>query len=77
MLTVDEVCRDFFAHLTPAKFIRKAVTGEITLPVVRMDSSVKAARAVHLSDLADYLDDRRAAARSELEQIGWAGDGSA
>ena len=68
MLTVDEVCRDFFAHLTPLKFLRKTVTGEIKLPVVRMDASQKAARAIHLPDLADYLDERRAAAKKELAQ---------
>ena len=69
MLSVEEVCRDFFQHLTPLKFLRKTVTGEIGLPVVRMDGSLKAARGVHVSDLADYLDERRAAARREIEAI--------
>ena len=68
-IPIEEVCRDFFAHLTPMKFIRKTVTGEITLPVVRMDNSMKAARAIHLSDLADYLDERRAAAKKEMAQL--------
>ncbi len=69
ILTLDEVCRDFFAHLSPDKLIRKVRAGEFALPVIRMDESQKTAKGVHLSDLADYLDERRAAAKKELAQI--------
>jgi len=69
VVPVAEVCRDFFAPLTLDKFLRKASAGDIALPIVRMESSQKAAKGVHLSDLADYLDGRRAAAKKELAAI--------
>ena len=69
ILPVETVCRDYFPHLAPEKFIRKCAQGEIQLPLVRMEGSQKAARGIHLQDLADYLDARRAAAKRELEQM--------
>ncbi len=69
-IPLDEVCRDFFAHLTPEALLRKTAAGDIRLPVVRTDSgSQKTAKGVHLSDLADYLDERRAAAKKDLAQL--------
>lgn len=69
IVPLDEVCRDYFAHLTPDKLVRKVAAGDIRLPVVRMEASQKAAKGVHLSDLADYLDKRRDDARRELSAI--------
>ena len=70
LIPLDEVCRDFFAHLTPEGLARKASLGEVRLPIVRMDAgSQKSAKGVHLSDLADYLDERRAAAKKDLAQF--------
>ena len=69
VIPAEEVCRDFFSHLTPAKFIRKCNEGDIKLPVMRMDASAKTARGVHLVDLAAYLDERRAAALKETAQL--------
>ena len=57
------------SHLTPAMFLRKTGTGEIALPVIRMEASQKAAKGVHVDDLADYLDTARKAAKKELEQL--------
>lgn len=62
VIPVADVCRDYFTHLTPEKFIRKADAGEIPIPLVRMERSQKAARGVHLTDLAAYLDLQRAEA---------------
>ncbi len=73
VIPAEEVCRDFFSHLTPAKFIRKCNEGDIKLPVMRMDASAKTARGVHLVDLAAYLDERRAAAVKEAGQLARAG----
>jgi len=56
IIPVDRVCSDFFCHLTPEKFIRKVVAGEIVIPLVRMEGSQKAAKGVALVDLAAYLD---------------------
>lgn len=69
VIPLDDVCRDYFSHLTPVEFVRRATAGEIAIPVVRMTSSQKAARGVHLGDLAKWIDARRAAAQKECDQI--------
>lgn len=69
IIPLDDVCRDYFSHMTPAQLTRKATAGEIDLPIVRIETSQKAARGVHLQDLADWIDTRRAAARKECDQL--------
>jgi len=69
VIPADIVCRDYFRHLDPLKFCRKAEAGEIRIPIVRMEPSQKSAKGVHLSDLAAYLDQAREAAIKELAQI--------
>lgn len=69
VIPVDSVCRDYFSHLTVAQFTRKASAGELKIPMVRMEPSQKCAKGVHLQDLADYLDARRAEAQKELRQL--------
>lgn len=69
IIPVELVCRDFFSHLTPAKLVQKISAGDIALPLVRIESSQKSAKGVHLSDLADYLDARAEAARKELRDL--------
>jgi len=69
IISVDDVCRDYFTHLTPEKFLRKVGLGEIVLPVVRVEASQKCYKGVHIQDLADYLDGRREAAWKELRQL--------
>lgn len=70
VIPVDLVCKDFFSHLTPDKFVRKVSLGEIKIPLMRMEASQKCAKGVHINDLAAYLDKCRAAAIKEAEQIG-------
>lgn len=41
----------------------------MAIPMVRMENSQKCAKGVHLQDLADYLDERRAAAVKECLQL--------
>ena len=73
VIPVATVVRDYFSHLTPDKFLRKVALGEITIPLLRIEAGPqKAARGVHTNDLAQYLDDRRAAAIKEAKQL--AGD---
>lgn len=67
--TAEEVCRDYFGHLDTPKFVRKVDAGEIDLPLLRIEDSVKAARGVQLVDLAAYLDDRAAEARALNDRI--------
>jgi hypothetical protein len=69
VVPLDQVCRDFFGHLTVAKLLRKALRGDIALPIVRIETSQKAHRGVHLVDLAAYIDKRRAAAVKECHQL--------
>jgi hypothetical protein len=69
LVPLDIVCRDYFRHLTPDKLARKVLAGEINLPIVRMEGSQKAAKGVHINDLAAYLDRQTEAARRECEQL--------
>lgn len=70
VIPVSVVARDYFPHLSTDKFLRKAVLGEIKLPIVRIDPGTqKGAKGVHLTDLAQYLDDRRDAAIKEAKQM--------
>lgn len=69
LIPLELVCRDYFQHLTPTQFARKATDGEIDLPVVRIETSQKAAKGIHINDLAKWIDDRRAAAQKECDQL--------
>lgn len=69
IIPIERVCQDYFAHLTPEKLIRKAGTGEIDLPITRIEGSQKAAKGVHLTDLAAYLDAQRAKAVAENDKL--------
>jgi Pyocin activator protein PrtN len=69
VIPVEDVCRDYFSHLDVGKFIRKVNEGNLKIPMVRMEDSLKCAKGIHLQDLADYLDERRAEAKKELKQV--------
>ena len=69
IVPLEQVCRDFFGHLTVEKLLRKALRGDLALPIVRIETSQKAQRGVHLVDLAAYIDKRRAAAIKECQQL--------
>lgn len=69
VIPLDLVCRDFFQHLTPSNFVRKSLAGEIQIPVIQIEASQKATRGVHLSDLAQWIDSRRAVAQAEVARI--------
>lgn len=69
LIPIDEVRAAFFPHLDADNLTRKLTRGEIPLPVVRADRSQKTARSVHLQDLAEYLDNQRAAAVRERNQL--------
>ncbi|MER8476719.1 pyocin activator PrtN family protein [Mesorhizobium sp. M1163] len=70
IIPLDEVRRDFFSHLTVPKFLRKLSSGDIALPLMRIETSQKCAKGVHLQDLADYIDRRRQVAQREFSQMG-------
>lgn len=70
VIPLDRVCRDYFPNIKQSVLERKIVLGEIRLPLVRMDhTSQKTAKGIHLNDLAEFIDARRAAAQKELETM--------
>jgi hypothetical protein len=69
VVPLEAVCRDYFRHLTVEKLLRKLLAGQIALPVVRIENSQKAARGVHLADLAAYIDRQREKALKESRQL--------
>lgn len=70
IIPLSDVCNDYFQHLSPTEFARKATNGDIALPVVRIDAgSGKTAKGVALVDLAQWIDERTAAAREECRQL--------
>ncbi len=73
VVPVEFVCRDYFRHLTVEKFIRTVLSGDIELPIVRMEKSKRVARGVMLTDLAAYLDRQAEAARKECKQLSRSG----
>ncbi len=67
---LELACKDYFAHLTTRHFIEKAAKSDIKIPIVRMEaSSQKAARGVHIDDLANWIDAQREAATKELKAM--------
>lgn len=66
---LEMVCHDYFSHLTPSHFARQATDGEIDVPVVRIETSQKAAKSIHINDLAAWIDARHAAAVKECDQL--------
>jgi len=69
IVPLEEVQKAFFPHLSVEKLLRKALRGDLPLPIVRIERSQKSARGVHLSDLAEYIDKRRDAAIKECKQL--------
>ena len=37
IISLEQVCADYFTHLTPLVFQRKVLAGEIKLPITRLD----------------------------------------
>jgi hypothetical protein len=69
IIPLERVCTDYFSHLTPEKMKLKVAAGDIDLPLVRLESSQKSARGVHLNDLAAYLDAQHLKAKTEHAKL--------
>lgn len=69
IVPLEKVRADYFPHLSMDQFLRKIGAGEIKPPVVRAEASKKAAKGIHLEDLAAYLDARWDAAQRELKAM--------
>ena len=59
IIPLNQVCKDYFTHLTTDMFQRKVMAGQIRIPITRLESSQKSAKGVHITDLAAYLDSQR------------------
>lgn len=60
------VVAEKFLNLTPAYADKKAALCELPFPTYRDDSSQKAPRMVHISDLAEWIDKQRDKSKKEL-----------
>jgi hypothetical protein len=69
VIPLERVCADYFNHLTPEKMKMKVAAGQIRLPITQIEASQKAARGIHIQDLAAYIDARHAEAVEELEKL--------
>ncbi|MFL9976051.1 pyocin activator PrtN family protein [Paraburkholderia graminis] len=69
IIPIGEVCKEYFPHLSTNKLLEKIGTGDIALPLVRIEKSLQAAKGVYVQDLAEYIDARRAAAVKERNQL--------
>lgn len=67
IIPIHKIQEGFFHHLSLTKLLRKINDMQIALPIVRMEPSQKSAKGVHIEDLANYLDERRAEAIREFE----------
>ena len=63
------LCVGITSHTSPSRVLRKVLAAEISLPIVRMESSQKSAKGIHINDLAAYLDKQHEAALKECEQL--------
>ncbi|MEQ3677117.1 pyocin activator PrtN family protein [Pseudophaeobacter sp.] len=68
VVSADDVRQDYFGGMNREVFLKKVDSGEIPLPLTRLGSGQKAAKCVHIADLAQYIDACALQARKELKQ---------
>lgn len=68
-IPVEEVRREYFAHLDLDGLLRKISQGAIRLPIVRADKNRRTARFISMVDLAMYLDTQMEEGRRKYEEI--------
>lgn len=69
IISIEQVCTDYFTHLTPEMFQRKVLSGQIKIPITRLEGSQKSAKGIHIADLADYIEKQRSDALKEYAQL--------
>ncbi|WP_272529223.1 MULTISPECIES: pyocin activator PrtN family protein [unclassified Providencia] len=62
------VVAEKFLNLTSSYADRQAALGKLPFPTYR-DDSQKAPRMVHISDLAEWIDQQRNIAKKEMKQL--------
>lgn len=68
VIPLSEIAEKYLG-MRPATAENKALTGQLSLPTFRVGDTQKAPRMVHISDLAEHIDRRRAEAKMELLRI--------
>jgi hypothetical protein len=69
VIPISKVCSDYM-NLTVEKFKLKQLHGEIDIPITRLGAnSQKAALGIHITDLANYIDEQRTKARIEQNKL--------
>lgn len=58
-----------YLGMKPETANKKANTGELPFPTIRLDDRQKAPRIVHVQDLACYIDQQREKAKKEFRHI--------
>ncbi|ECE6697025.1 pyocin activator PrtN family protein [Salmonella enterica] len=58
-----------YLGMKPATADKKAGCGDLPIPTFRIGDTQKAPRMVHVSDLAEYIDNRRKEAKKELKHF--------
>ncbi|MDI6636799.1 pyocin activator PrtN family protein [Pantoea dispersa] len=61
------VVAERYLGMRPATADKKAGCGELPIPTFRIGNSQKSPRIVHVSDLAEFIDNQRKAAKQELK----------
>lgn len=61
------VIAERYLGMRPATADKKAGAGQLPIPTFRIGDGQKSPRMVHVSDLADFIDTRRKAAKEELK----------
>ncbi|HCR0138270.1 TPA: pyocin activator PrtN family protein [Klebsiella aerogenes] len=58
-----------YLGMAPSTANKKAAAGLLPFPVYRIGSTQKAAWVIHVEDLAEHIDYRRAAAKAEWQAL--------
>lgn len=58
-----------YLGMRPSTAEQKAAEGKLSLPTFRVGDTQKAPRMVHISDLAEHIDRRRAEAKKEFSRV--------
>lgn len=68
LIPVKSVAQDYFG-VSNQVLLRKVDAGTIPLPITKMEESQKAAKYVHIEDLAAYIEARRSEAQRDFERL--------
>ena len=68
LIPLKDICEEFFGcKIGTAQ--KKAVAGTLPVPVMKLGESQKSPLAVHVSDLAEFIDKQAEQAREEWQAV--------